>query len=268
MKRCICSPVAAVYDRRTFPANLCKIGGHRPPLQEGNHRTRIFLLSLLFAITTLIVSAQTDSTNAPTATLAPVVTNTPDQGAITSPVTSLNSLGNQAPQEDIADIRPPFFFLHSWLWLWLALGLVGVIALLILLWNWFKPVKQLTPRTAYELTLEKLEKARALLQEAHPMPYAILVSETVRGYLGQRFQTPSTRRTTEEFLRQMEADVTTPLAEHRDLLRGFLQSCDLVKFARYQPTLAELEKVHERAVTFVTATKPVPLPSQQNGRRA
>ena len=67
------------------------------------------------------------------------------------------------------------------------------------------------------------------------MPYAVLVSETIRTYLGQRFQTPSTRRTTEEFLRQMEADPATPLAEHRDLLRDFLQSCDLVKFARYQP---------------------------------
>ena len=39
----------------------------------------------------------------------------------------------------------------------------------------------------------------------------------------------------------MEADRATPLAEHRNLLREFLQSCDLVKFARYQPTLAELE---------------------------
>ena len=97
------------------------------------------------------------------------------------------------------------------------------------------------------------------------MPYAVLVSETIRSYLGQRFQSPSTRRTTEEFLRQMDADVTTPLAEHRSLLREFLQSCDLVKFARYQPTLSELELVQQRATNFVTATKPPPLP---NGKAA
>ncbi len=225
----------------------------------------VLLFVLLLAFTTLVAHAQTDSTNAPTTT--PVVTNAPDFNPAGSPVTPLTGIGNQSqPKEDIDDIRPPFFFLHSWLWLWLALGLVGVIVLLILLWNWLKPVKLLSPKTAYDLALEKLQKARALLQEGNPMPYAIMVSETVRDYLGQRFQAPSTRRTTEEFLGQMEADSTTPLAEHRDLLRYFLQSCDLVKFARYQPTHTELEEVHERAVTFVTATKPAPLPNHQNGR--
>lgn len=167
-----------------------------------------------------------------------------------------------SPQDALEDIRPPFFFLHSWLWLWIALGIICTIALLILLWFWFKPHRLLSPKSAYELALEKLEKALALLREDNPMPYAIFVSETIRSYLGQRFQAPSTRRTTEEFLQQMEADRTTPLAEHRDLLRGFLQSCDLVKFARYQPTRAELEQVQQRATTFVTATKPLP----QNGR--
>ena len=111
-----------------------------------------------------------------------------------------------------------------------------------------------------------LEKARLLLREDNPMPYAVLVSETIRSYLGQRFQAPSTRRTTEEFLRLMEADPATPLAGHRDLLRGFLQSCDLVKFARYQPVLKELEQVQDRAVTFVTATKPASVPVGSNGK--
>jgi hypothetical protein len=170
------------------------------------------------------------------------------------------------PQDALEDIRPPFFYLHSWFWLWVALATVAAIALLIFLWFWLRPQRQLTPKSAYELALEKLEKARGLLRVENPMPYAVFVSETIRSYLGQRFQAPSTRRTTEEFLRQMEADKTTPLAEHRDLLREFLQSCDLVKFARYQPTLTELEQVQQRATTFVNATKPVPVPAQQNGR--
>ena len=171
-----------------------------------------------------------------------------------------------APPNDIEDIRPPLFYLHSWFWLWIALAVVSAIALLVLLWFWFRPRHLLSPKSAYELALEKLEKARALLREDNPMPYAVLVSETIRSYLGQRFQAPSTRRTTEEFLRQMEADRTTPLAGHRDLLREFLQSCDLVKFARYQPRLAELELVQQRATTFVTATKPLPDSNQRNGR--
>jgi len=173
---------------------------------------------------------------------------------------------NTPQQDDLYDIRPPFFFLHSWPWLWIAFS-VAAIALLALLWFWLRPRRLLSPKSAYELALEKLEKARALLREDNPMPYAVLVSETIRSYLGQRFQTPSTRRTTEEFLRQMEANLTTPLAEHRVLLQDFLQSCDLVKFARYQPTLTELEQVQQRATTFVNATKPLPTPGHQNGRR-
>ena len=168
--------------------------------------------------------------------------------------------------DDIYDIRPPFFYLHSWLWLWIALAASALLALLILLGFCLMPRRLLSPKSAYDLALEKLEKARALMQEGDPMPYAVLVSETIRSYLGQRFQAPSTRRTTEEFLRLMEADRNTPLAEHRDLLREFLQSCDMVKFARYQPTLTELEKVHERATSFVMATKPEPVSSHQNGR--
>ena len=28
-----------------------------------------------------------------------------------------------SPADGLYDIRPPFFYLHSWLWLWIALGI-------------------------------------------------------------------------------------------------------------------------------------------------
>jgi len=166
----------------------------------------------------------------------------------------------------IDDIRPPYFFyawIHSAWWIPLALIFAAIllVALLVLLW----PPRRLSAQSAYDLALEKLEQARALLREDHPMPYAVTVSEAIRCYLSQRFQASSTRRTTEEFLRQMEADRATPLAGHRDLLREFLQSCDLVKFARYQPRLVELEHVHQRARDFVLATKPEPETPRKGG---
>ena len=172
-----------------------------------------------------------------------------------------------AADDSIDDIRPPYLFygwIHSGWWLFLALLLISLAlaALVALLW----PRRQLTARSAYEIALEKLERARGLIREDRPMPYAVTVSEAIRSYLGQRFPMPSSRRTTEEFLRQMEVDRATPLAEHRNLLREFLQSCDLVKFARYQPRLAELEHVQQRARDFVLATKPEPEPHK--GRRA
>jgi hypothetical protein len=207
------------------------------------------------------------ATNAPAAAAPVVPDGIPDgAGPFVAPGSSAQPSASQ--DDDIYDIRPPFFYLHSWFWLWIALAAAALVALLVYLLKTFKSNRLLSPKTAYDLALEKLEKARALLREDNPMPYAVAVSEAVRTYLGQRFSAPSTRRTTEEFLHQMESDLTAPLAEHRELLRGFLQSCDLVKFARYQPTRPELEQVQDRAVTFVTATKPVPETVHANGRSA
>ena len=242
----------------------------------------------------LPLAAQTTATNAPTAdapihyitddqatnaatagagapSLPPSVPSAPaSTGGLTPPpgttffapspqAAPATTMPGQPPQEDIDDIRPPFFFMRGWLWLWISLGVLALAGLIYLLWRWFRPQRQLSPKTAYELALEKLARARELLDPADPKPYAIAVSEAVRTYLGQRFNAPSTRRTTDEFLHQMQADPSTPLAAHRDLLRDFLQSCDLVKFARYQPGLDELSGVHERATNFVQATKPVPM---------
>jgi hypothetical protein len=174
-----------------------------------------------------------------------------------------------APDDEIDDIRPPYFYLGWWSsWWWLALLILALALLALMLFLWFQPGRQLSAKSAYEVALEKLEEARALIREDNPMPYAVMVSETIRSYLSQRFRSPSTRRTTEEFLRQMESDRASPLAEHRELLREFLQSCDLVKFARYQPRLAELELAHQRARDFVLATKPETPAADRPGRRA
>jgi hypothetical protein len=229
----------------------------------------------LVLVATSLARAQTDivnsGTNAPADATSAATDNAPayfapSAGSPNGSASTAPAAGNDNQKDDLADIRPPYFYLHSWFWLWAALAIALVLAILLTLLILFWPRRQLSAKSAYEQTLEKLEKARALLREDEPMPYAVLVSETIRSYLGQRFQSPSTRRTTDEFLRTMEADPTSHLAEHRDLLRGFLQSCDLVKFARYQPTTAELEQVHQSAFDFVTATKPEPVSAQRNGK--
>jgi hypothetical protein len=182
---------------------------------------------------------------------------TPVPGTVVNPPTS--SASSSPGTDEIYDIRPPRFFLFAW-WPWIlaALAVLAFLGLVWLIWKWVARRGIMSPKNAYELALEKLEKARALMREDDPAPYAIAVSETIRTYLSQRFHSPSDRRTTEEFLRQMQQDTATPLAEHAELLGAFLGACDLVKFARYQPTMAELEEVQQRAVNFVTATKPVP----------
>jgi hypothetical protein len=226
--------------------------------------TRLLFLGFLLGTATLPSPAQTNAPGFLPAAPATANTPVPPPTPISPPGQAFSPGGTTSPTPEIEDIRPPFFFGNGWFWLWIALGVAGAVGLLILLWFWFKPKKWLSPKSAYDLTLEKLEKARSLLNAENPMPYAVFISETIRSYLSQRFRTPSTRRTTEEFLRLMENDRGTPLAAYRDLLRDFLRACDLVKFGRYQPDLSELEQVHQRAFTFVTATKPSPTPDNYN----
>ena len=74
-------------------------------------------------------------------------------------------------------------------------------------------------------------------------PFCILVSDTVRFYLEERFKFHAPERTTEEFLREL-GDTDLLADEQKESLGRFLESCDLVKFAKYEPGENELRELH------------------------
>jgi hypothetical protein len=87
--------------------------------------------------------------------------------------------------------------------------------------------------------------------------FCIAVSDTVRWYLEERFEFRAPERTTEEFLIELQAtNLLTP--DRKQSLSEFLQRCDLVKFARYEPGRPELQDLHAAAVRLVEETEPVP----------
>ena len=51
--------------------------------------------------------------------------------------------------------------------------------------------------------------------------------------------------------------------EQKDSLGDFLQSCDLVKFAKYEPGEAELRELHGSAVRLVEETEPAGVQSPE-----
>ncbi len=61
--------------------------------------------------------------------------------------------------------------------------------------------------------------------------------------------------TTEEFLHVVSSDQALSL-DHRRLLQGFLERCDLVKFARYEPSRSEADEAFEAAHRFIQDTMP------------
>jgi hypothetical protein len=158
---------------------------------------------------------------------------------------------------DIHDIKPPIVIPNGWEWLWLTLVALVVLAALLIAWRlWRKSRLQIPvvpPIPAHIRAMGALQKALEII--AQPKSFCILVSDTIRLYLEERFDFRAPERTTEEFLRELSAtDLLTP--EQKESLSRFLESCDLVKFAKYEPGENELRELHSSAVRLVEETKP------------
>jgi hypothetical protein len=168
---------------------------------------------------------------------------------------------NQPPSiaaTDIRDIKPPVEIPSGWEWLWWVLGAVVLAAAAFELWKWWQKKKANVPVTppvpAHVRAKQKLQEALALISQ--PKPFCIAVSDTVRAYLEERFTFHAPERTTEEFLYELR-DTNLLLPDQKDSLGEFLQQCDLVKFAKYEPGEPELRGMHESALRLVEETEPV-----------
>jgi hypothetical protein len=158
---------------------------------------------------------------------------------------------------DIRDIKPPLEIPNGWEWLWWTLGAVTVFVLASLVWRQLHRrmtrVSEAPPIPAHIRAKQKLQEALALISQ--PKPFCVLVSDTIRFYLEDRFDFSAPERTTEEFLRELSAtDLLVP--EQKESLGKFLESCDLVKFAKYEPRENELRELHGAAVKLVEETEP------------
>lgn len=163
----------------------------------------------------------------------------------------------QTAADGLRDIKPPVEIISAWVWLWCALAALALLAVLFFAWRlWRKRRAQVPvapPAPAHVRAKEKLREALALISE--PKPFCILVSDTVRFYLEERFDFRAPERTTEEFLYELQ-NTNRLLPDQKESLGGFLKCCDLVKFARYEPGEPELRDLHGSAVRLVEETEP------------
>ena len=175
--------------------------------------------------------------------------------ATNQPVSSANAT-------DIRDIAPPVEIPSGYEWLWWGLAALAILAVALFLWrrlrNRATQVPIIPPLPAHVRAKQELQEALALI--AQPKPFVIAVSDTARWYLEERFNFRAPERTTEEFLYELQR--TDRLSrDQKESLGGFLESCDLVKFAKYEPGESELRDLHASAVRLVEETAPMEVPN-------
>lgn len=170
-----------------------------------------------------------------------------------------NLAASAADAADIRDIRPLVEIPNYWIWLWIGLGLLALAALTFWIWKFLRKRQAEAPPAppvpAHVLARQRLDEALVLIGQ--PKPFIIAVSDTLRWYLEDAFQLRAPEQTTEEFLVELRH---SPLLNdpQKTSLGDFLQSCDLVKFAKYEPREVELRELHADALELVAETEPQP----------
>jgi hypothetical protein len=160
-----------------------------------------------------------------------------------------------AGTEELRDIRPPVRIADPWAWAWWGLLLLALAA--ILAWWWWRrrhrpPAPPTPPIPPHVRAKQRLNEA--LLHIGDARLFCFLVSDALRTYLEERFHLRAPERTTEEFLNDLQS--TPHLTSTQKLSLGdFLERCDLVKFARFEPTETALRDLHESALRLVDETR-------------
>ncbi len=160
-------------------------------------------------------------------------------------------------------LKPLIAIPNFWLWvIWsaviLVLCVVGWLA-----WRYWRrkaaAVLAVPPVPPHVRARRALEAALALLSD--PKAFSTAVSGAVREYLEERFDFHAPERTTEEFLYELQG--TNLLTTEQKLSLGeFLANCDLIKFAKYEPTETELRALHAAALRLVNETEPRLVPME------
>jgi hypothetical protein len=158
----------------------------------------------------------------------------------------------------LRDIKPPVEIPSGWAWVGGVLLVLAMAALGFWGWRYWQKRRaqaEVVPAIPPHIRAkQRLREALALISQ--PREFCILVSDTIRWYLEERFDFHAPERTTEEFLYELqETNLLTP--DQKQSLGEFLKRCDLVKFAKYEPGPPELHDLHDSAMRLVEETEPI-----------
>ena len=162
---------------------------------------------------------------------------------------------------DIKDVKPPVNLPDfGWL-LWLLLALIAIAVGVYFFLRYKKPasapVAPPVPEIpAWEKAYQQLEALRQenLVDKGLYKEFFTKVADIARLYMENRFKIHAPHMTTEEFLYYL--GISGHLNETQKIaLKDFLNSCDMVKFAKYAPTTNEALNNFDLAKRLVDDTR-------------
>jgi hypothetical protein len=232
---------------------------HLPWLQKYRHGFIAVALGLSASLSAqsfpaLGGSATPPSSTSPTSNnLSPLSSNPAPAGTPVYVPTKPAGTDSTADIHDIHNLVPLTFWEQHGLQIILG-GVAGILVIAGVL----SIVLRKKPQrvfTAYERALQELAIAKNLHAAGQDKNFAIAASDAVRRYLENAYRMPAPERTTEEFLQEAARHAWLQ-GELTELLKQFLQFCDLAKFAGQQFGEEERGKLLDSARAFLdTAEK-------------
>jgi hypothetical protein len=158
----------------------------------------------------------------------------------------------------LPDIAPPVSYSLVPLWMIFVASLIVLTIIGLAIWyGWrFFHKKQVTlsPR---DRALAALSRIESEVEKIPPYHFSIRISDILRRYVMEQFDLPMTRQTSVEFLNAI-ASAANFSDDEKTLLADFLNRCDLIKFARYEATIADSRLLLDEARQFVKGGALVP----------
>jgi hypothetical protein len=177
-----------------------------------------------------------------------------------------NPRGDQVRHSDRLE-EPTLSSRRTLWWVLLSIALVVLVvsfaATAVLYFRWRKEDKALTPRDLALREVQQLEEQQtdaSRVEEFHTQ-----LSDVVRTYLERQFRLRAPQQTTPEFLAAMQSWPLLP-AIQQELLKTFLERCDMVKFAKVVQTPEECRVTAAMAREIVHYTPPVDGPDTSQTR--
>jgi hypothetical protein len=156
-------------------------------------------------------------------------------------------------------LGPPWNPWRTW-WVWGGLAVLLAIAAAAGVYGyrrWRYRPRVRAPRPPWETAYARLREldAKRLPESGQYALFYVQLSAILRAYVEDRFHLHAPEQTTEEFLDEASSSGAVN-DEHQALLAAFLRHSDRVKFARFEPTVHDMEVSMTHVLRFIDETVP------------